>query len=337
MKTRFIRFFHGLAVCVLALLAQNAQSQVEVYNNGSTFNGNYNFTNGETGNEVVLATNANSYYITQAAIQFDLVNSGTNPLTGNPTGSEAVALNFYQNNGGEFLGPGRPGNGIPPSQESPGTLIWSSGFSTMATIGLTNFTQGLTLTYTPGVTVPQTFTWTLVFSNVPPEESAGLSLYSVPTAGESIPDAWVIPGTGAGAWDLIVLTSDDAALQFGAALQTFSEPQPGVFQSIAEISNGTVQIGLAGTTGATYTLNASTNLVTWTPLVTFTNFNGPLLYNDSTASNFPARFYTLTGQPTISGSPSSTPSLSSPFAPLPTNVSVYGPSQTTPLSSGMSP
>jgi hypothetical protein len=69
--------------------------------------------------------------------------------------------------------------------------------------------------------------------------------------------------------------------------------QPGVFQSIAELTNGTVQFSLSGTPGALYTLDVSTDLMTWTPLVTFTMTNGAVQYNDLTATNFPARFYLL--------------------------------------------
>ena len=70
-------------------------------------------------------------------------------------------------------------------------------------------------------------------------------------------------------------------------------PQPGVFQSITVQPNGTVHLGLSGTAGDSYTLNVSTNLVTWMPLATFTMTNGAVQYLDSTASNFPVRFYRL--------------------------------------------
>jgi hypothetical protein len=69
--------------------------------------------------------------------------------------------------------------------------------------------------------------------------------------------------------------------------------QPGVFQSFAIAGNGTVQFGLTGTPDSLYTLQVSTNLVTWTNLVTLTMTNGAVQYNDATATNYPDRFYRL--------------------------------------------
>jgi hypothetical protein len=76
---------------------------------------------------------------------------------------------------------------------------------------------------------------------------------------------------------------------------TFTNPpaQPGVFQSLVVQPNGTVHLGLSGTSGDTYTLTVSTNLITWSNLATFSMTNGAVQYNDPTASNFPVRFYRL--------------------------------------------
>ncbi len=79
------------------------------------------------------------------------------------------------------------------------------------------------------------------------------------------------------------------------ATLTFTNPpaQPGVFQSLVVQPNGTVHLGLSGTSGDTYTLTVSTNLITWSNLATFSMTNGAVQYNDPTASNFPVRFYRL--------------------------------------------
>ena len=72
--------------------------------------------------------------------------------------------------------------------------------------------------------------------------------------------------------------------------------QPGFFQSISlqgAPGSSSVQFNLTGTSGSTYTLSVSTNLVTWSNLVTFIMTNGAVQYNDSTASNYPTRFYRL--------------------------------------------
>ena len=66
--------------------------------------------------------------------------------------------------------------------------------------------------------------------------------------------------------------------------------QPLRFTSAA-FTNDLFQLGFAGTTGSNYVLQASTNLVNWTPLST--NLATTNLFNliDPRASNFPARFY----------------------------------------------
>ena len=53
------------------------------------------------------------------------------------------------------------------------------------------------------------------------------------------------------------------------------------------------KFSLSGTSGATYTLDVSTNLFNWVPLTTFTMTNGAVQLIDVTATNFPAQFYRL--------------------------------------------
>jgi sugar lactone lactonase YvrE len=71
---------------------------------------------------------------------------------------------------------------------------------------------------------------------------------------------------------------------------------PGTFSGIArQLGNGTVQLNLTGTAGATYTLEYATNLPTtnWIPLTTFTMTNGAVQYLDTNTSNAPRRYYLL--------------------------------------------
>jgi hypothetical protein len=229
MKTQGkVLLLHGLAAGAMVLLAQNAQSQTTVYNNTSGYNGNFNYNNAnpadsaEAGNEVVLAGSALSDYISSFVVQFDLISSGANPLAGAPTGNEEVEIDFYDNDGNLVSG-----------AKSPGTPIWSSGFSTMSQIGLTYFTEGSTLSYNPGVTVPQDFTWTMTFKDVPVGESAGLGLFSEsggPSVGGNFEDAWVNTGSG---WQLDVAATGSPSLQFGAMVVAVPEP-------------GTIVLGLMG-------------------------------------------------------------------------------------------
>ncbi|HZM06638.1 MAG TPA: PEP-CTERM sorting domain-containing protein [Candidatus Saccharimonadales bacterium] len=201
-----------LAVGVVASLAQNAQSQTIVYNNSTTFQDNFTLNNFQAGNEVVLAGTATSDYLTQFKVQFDLINSGASPLAGTPTGTEGMEINFYQNNGAAVSG-----------YNSPGTQLYTTGFFTMSSVGLSAFTEGQTITISPNVVVPQDFTWTVAFQNVPASESAGLSLYhqaTGPTVGANFNDAWYNNGT---AWTLQVANAGSPPLQFGA---TASVPEP---------------------------------------------------------------------------------------------------------------
>jgi hypothetical protein len=52
-----------------------------------------------------------------------------------------------------------------------------------------------------------------------------------------------------------------------------------------------IQLTISGGLGPTYQLQASSDLTTWTNLTTFTNIGAGTNYLDTTASNFPQRFY----------------------------------------------
>jgi hypothetical protein len=221
MNTRGISLFL-MAAGAMLLPAQKAHSQAIVYSNALGYNGNFNFNNANpaeaasAGNEVVLSGSAHSDYITSFQVQFDLIKSGANPLSGAPTGNEEMEVSFYENNGSLVSG-----------YASPGTELWTSGFSSMSTIGLTTFTEGSTLTYYPDVSVPQDFTWVVTYENVPSGEDAGLGLFSEaagPAVGGNYDDAWVNSGSG---WQLDVAAAGDPGLQFGAVAQAV--PEPGMF------------------------------------------------------------------------------------------------------------
>ena len=55
--------------------------------------------------------------------------------------------------------------------------------------------------------------------------------------------------------------------------------------------NGSISLWLYGVSGAPYRLEASTNLLTWTPLVTGTNFFGTVQLNDPAFQVLPYRMY----------------------------------------------
>ncbi len=217
-------FLHVLAVGVVTLLAQSAQSQGVVYQNTTGYAGNFNVDNATAGNEIVLAGSATSDYVSQLSFQFSLVSAGTSSA---PQGSESVELTLYQNNGPVVNG-----------YKSPGTVLYNSGFSL---IGLTAFSQGQTLTYNNiNTVVPQDFTWAVTFAGVPSTgpnaEHAGLSLYNIgggPSVGGNFGDAWYNNGS---AWSLNVSSGGAPSLQFGATVTAVPEPS-------------TISLGLMGVCG----------------------------------------------------------------------------------------
>jgi sugar lactone lactonase YvrE len=136
---------------------------------------------------------------------------------------------------------------------------------------------GTTATFTVAAygSSPLTFTWQYNGTNLPP----GSSSLTVSDPGSY----------------LVIVSNVAGYVVSSVATLTLTNPptQPGLFQSVAVQANGTMQLALSGTPGGTYTLDVSTNLVTWTPLVTFSMTNGAVQYNDDTATNSPVRFYKL--------------------------------------------
>jgi hypothetical protein len=85
-------------------------------------------------------------------------------------------------------------------------------------------------------------------------------------------------------------TSSDVV--FGMTLEAIINytNQP-VFTSAQRLANGSFQMTLGGVAGRQYAIDASTNLVDWVTLTTFTNVTGLHEYTDVTASSHSARLY----------------------------------------------
>ncbi len=139
---------------------------------------------------------------------------------------------------------------------------------------------GTTVTFTVAAygSSPFSYTWQYNGTNFPPGSSSSLMASN---AGSYLVKVSNVAGQAVSTTATLVLTNPPVG-------------QPGVFQSIALQTNGTVQFGLSGTSGSTYTLQVTTNLLTtWTNLVTFVMTNGAVQYNDAAATNYPDRFYRL--------------------------------------------
>jgi hypothetical protein len=67
---------------------------------------------------------------------------------------------------------------------------------------------------------------------------------------------------------------------------------PPQITSITRLTNNWIQFQAAGVSNLTYTIQASTNLLTWTNLATVpANTSGIFSYTDTNTALFPRRFY----------------------------------------------
>ena len=73
------------------------------------------------------------------------------------------------------------------------------------------------------ITLPDTFTWTVKFSNLAPLETGGLLVYGPPRTGTSLDSFWQNDGT---AWRELQLNNGATAANFGFAVAAV--PEPGV-------------------------------------------------------------------------------------------------------------
>jgi autotransporter-associated beta strand protein len=132
----------------------------------------------------------------------------------------------------------------------------------------------------------------------------------------SASNSWIIATTASGftnfaASDFVVDTTAFAnsisggsfrvATNGNSLLLNFSPsavPQPPSFSGISRLTNGTFSLTLTGTEGTGFTIHASTALdltplSAWTILGTGTIGSGPTPFDDTTATNYPQRFYLI--------------------------------------------
>ena len=195
------------------------------------------------------------------------------------TDGTGTAAEFYYPAGVAVSGAGYvyvadSGNNTIRSQGIPPTITTQPQSQTNLTGTITTFTVVAT------GSMPFTYTWQYNSSNYPTSSSSSLM------------------ASNAGTYLVTVSNVAGFAVSSNATLVLTNLPNggPGSFTAIAtQLTNGTgsVQLSLTGTSGATYTLEFSTNLITWTPLATFAMTNGAIQYIDSTPSNSPMRFYLL--------------------------------------------
>jgi hypothetical protein len=87
----------------------------------------------------------------------------------------------------------------------------------------------------------------------------------------------------------VVVTNLAGAITSSNAVLALVPPAAAFFQSIS-LTAGAVQIGFAGSPNWTYTIESSTDLVTWTTVTNLTSVNGVFNFSAGTAGS-PRQFY----------------------------------------------
>ncbi len=170
----------------------------------------------EFGDEIILA--GTERVLTNFSFEYWALNHGTtDPVGFSPTVS--VRLRFYLNDGPAFN-----------TFATPGTVFYDNTFS------ITTPTDRNTLVYTAGADLPagglfmpvvSNMTWTVQFSGLDADDSAGLDVYYRPVVGTSpaelnnrIDDYWEFSG---GSW---ALKTNIVDMSFGARFEATNVPEP---------------------------------------------------------------------------------------------------------------
>ena len=156
----------------------------------------------EFGDQITLDNLNNTGARTLSHIDFYYFFSGTTVTT------ETWRFRLYANDGVN----GAPGTVLFPGEERPVTL-GDRGFNNQPI----DFTLAV-----PPIVLPETFTWTVQFSNLGAGETGGLLVYGPPAVGTSFPDFWQNDSTG---WNRFTIGAG-AVSDFAARFTTV--PEPGV-------------------------------------------------------------------------------------------------------------
>lgn len=224
----------ALASAAILFVAAVAQADV-VYNNTTTpLNTRYAST-AEFGDQIVLA--GSNRLLTNFTFEYFGLNF---------SGDEQARFRIYRNDG---------------AGGAPNTSIYDSGLFNVGA------TAAATLSFDLTLAVPDTFTWTVLFTGIGAGESAGLDLFSPPTVGSDFSDYWEKNGS---TWELRT-RSDGLAMDFGAIAQAASVsfrlgiqfitatqiPVPGTNQYVLSVES---------VPGASYTVEVSSDLMNWNNL-----------------------------------------------------------------------
>jgi hypothetical protein len=255
MKTQFVHW----ALIAFTFMGTSARAAI-VYDNATTFEGLFNDSKLESGDQLRLA--GSERLITEFSFEYfaDFA----------PTGDEKGRVRFYEMNGA-------PGDN---PFATPGTLLYESPqfdiTSGYGTINITNFSVFLNT---------NSFTFSVEFSGVGATESVGLLYYNPPTVGSSDAYFWEKEN---GVWSAVA--TDDAANNFAAQVKA----ELALYISQVQTVPTGAAVTLSNTTpGRTYTLEykSSVTQVGWTrgPSTVATGNSVTLI--DTTAGSATFRLY----------------------------------------------
>jgi len=129
-------------------------------------------------------------------------------LSGTAASAQNVTLRFYANTG--------------VTNSPAATALYTSD---PIPVNLSFNTQTINFPLSSNlVTLPNTFTWTVQFSNLTAGQTGGLLLYGPPSSGSSFNDFW--QKDGAGNWSTMTINGGATLANFAA--QVTAVPEPGV-------------------------------------------------------------------------------------------------------------
>lgn len=229
-----LRTLIGTTLCAGISLGNSVRAEI-VYDNSTTYEGQMNDSQLESGDEIVLA--GTSRLVTTVAFEYYAEFT--------PTGDETARVRFYSMDGAPGENP----------FATPGSLLYDSGtFSIESGFRTVNVTD--IAIYIPG----NKFTFSVEFSGVTEAERAGLLFYQPPTVGSSDAYFWEREN---GIWSAVV--SDGTGNNFGAQVNAVAAPVA-QYTIRARRENGTSVVEVAGATpGKAYTLEYknSVNDIAW--------------------------------------------------------------------------
>lgn len=193
-----------LTAGVLAAGLQAANAQTALYlNSANSLATRFDTGASEVGNQIILIGNQPAKISSFSFEYWGL----------NFSGGEQARVRFYANDGANW----------DSTFKMPGTKLWDSG-----TFGVGATPQSVLLfdaDFGAGLLVPNSFTWTVQFSGLGAGATAGVDLYSPPTAGNTLTSYWINNGSS---WDLRASTNS-MNLNFGAEVYGASVPEPGTY------------------------------------------------------------------------------------------------------------